>query len=313
MPRTAVLLTMLVALGPWDPCFAQSFGTLTILEGEALVLRGSGRLHAIEGLRLAAADIVEIGDSGFAQIELGDKSRLLLGPKARLLLNASAPKQKAELSAYLLGGWVKLIGSSREPQSNTAALELRSPRFDIPAARADIVVQINAEQADVFVESGAVRIVERGPSANAQPLELKQGQHYSRRNTEKALLQVGPQRAFVAALPRAFRDPLPSRIAQFAGKEIAAKPAPDFTYADVEEWLKADPAVRRPLVTRWRHKSRDAAFRGGLIANMAAHTEWDRILFPEKYLPKPPPPPAAMYERQATNPSIQYRQSGESR
>jgi hypothetical protein len=43
-------------------------------------------------------------------------------------------------------------------------------------------------------------------------------------------------------------------------------------------------------------KARDPAFRSALIANLRSHPEWDPILFPEKYKPKPPPeepePPA---------------------
>lgn len=312
MPRSVALVLTLLALSPWGNSAAQAFGTVTILEGDALVLRGPGRVHAIEGLRLVAADIVEMGDKGFAQIELGDKTRLLLGPNARVLVNASAPKQKPELTAYALGGWFKLIGTSREPQSNTPALEFRSPRFALPTTRADIVVRMTAEQIDVFAESGAAQLLERAAPAAAQPIEIKPGQHYFRKGNEKASVRAGAQPALVAEMPRAFRDSLPARIVQFAGKDIVAKTAPDFTYEDVADWLKGDPNVRRPLVARWRHKSREPAFRNALIANMAAHMEWDRIVFPEKYLPKPssPPPLAPRFDRTApdpTNPSNQYR------
>ncbi len=308
MPRTAALLLTLVALSPWASCVAQVFGTVTILEGEALVLRGPGRVHATEGLRVQATDIIEMGGKGFAQIEFGDKSRLLLGPNARALFNASSARHKPEHSLYALSGWFKLIGSGREPQANVPGLELRSPRFDIPPAAADVVVRINADEVDVFSERGATRLIERSGQAVSQPIDIKAGQHYSRKGNEKATIRTGPQQTFVADLPRAFRDSLPARASLFAGKEIVAKSAPDFGYGDVEPWLKADPNVRRPLVARWRHKSRDPAFRAALIANMAAHLEWDRILFPEKYLPKPPPPstPAAAFERPGRAPSNQY-------
>lgn len=300
MPRTAGLILVLLALGPWATCAAQPFGTITILEGEAMVLRGPGRVHALEGLRLAAADIVEVAEKGFAQIELGDRIRLLLGPQARVLLQAAPSKQKPEPpSVYAIAGWFKLVGSGRDPQANLPALQLRSSRFELPAARADVVVRISAEQIDAFAESGTARLLDRISPTATQPLELKPGQHYSRKMAERGAVQLGPPQAFVAAMPRAFRDSLPARIGQFANKEIVAKAAPDFSYEEVEAWLKADPQVRRPLVARWRHKSREPAFRAALIANMAAHMEWDRILFPEKYLPKQPPPPAALLERTA--------------
>ena len=40
---------------------------------------------------------------------------------------------------------------------------------------------------------------------------------------------------------------------------------------------------------RLRARAQDPEFRKALIANMRFHPEWDRILFPEKYLPKPVP------------------------
>ncbi|MFG5408014.1 hypothetical protein ABXN37_07630 [Piscinibacter sakaiensis] len=46
-------------------------------------------------------------------------------------------------------------------------------------------------------------------------------------------------------------------------------------------------------MNRWRPLARPGAFRDALVANMAAHPEWDRVLFPEKYLPRPVTPPAA--------------------
>jgi hypothetical protein len=207
-----------------------------------------------------------------------------------------------------LSGWFKLVGTSREPQPNVRWLAFRSPRFELPTVAADLVVRINADQIDVFAERGAARLIERSAAATGQPMEIRAGQHYTRKANEKAVVRTGPQQAFVADLPRAFRDSLPPRIGLYAGKEIAAKPAADFVYGDVEGWLKAEPSVRRPLVARWRHKSRDPAFRAALIANMPAHLEWDRILFPAKYVPKPPPAlsPAAIAERSERAPSNRY-------
>jgi hypothetical protein len=76
------------------------------------------------------------------------------------------------------------------------------------------------------------------------------------------------------------------RGGRYREQVVKPKDAPDFAYADVERWLKSEPAVRKPLMQRWRAKAREPAFRSALIANLSAHPEWDPILFPEKYLPK---------------------------
>ena len=61
-------------------------------------------------------------------------------------------------------------------------------------------------------------------------------------------------------------------------------------------WLSAEPALRSHFAMRWRALARQPDFRAGLVANMRSHPEWDRIVFPEKYLPKRPSrAPAANY------------------
>jgi hypothetical protein len=57
--------------------------------------------------------------------------------------------------------------------------------------------------------------------------------------------------------------------------------------------MQAEPALRRPLMSRWRGKLQEPAFRAAVAAHMSAHPEWDPILFPEKYRPKEPVRPAA--------------------
>jgi hypothetical protein len=51
--------------------------------------------------------------------------------------------------------------------------------------------------------------------------------------------------------------------------------------------LKAESPFRRQFIERWRGKARDSEFRRALVANLSSHPEWDPVLFPEKYLPKP--------------------------
>jgi hypothetical protein len=93
--------------------------------------------------------------------------------------------------------------------------------------------------------------------------------------------------AFVAEMPRPFRDSLPLRMDKFRDREVAPRAAPDFAYADVEPWLKSETPCRRQFIERWRTKARETEFRRALISNLPSHPEWDPVLFPEKYLPKP--------------------------
>jgi hypothetical protein len=256
-------------------------GLVTILDGDALVYRGTGRLQAAEGVRLAAGDIVHTGPGAFMQVELPGDAVAQLGPDTQLML-APVAARMPERSLYLLSGWVKLTRPA------AAGFELRSPWADLPPADSVLVLQSTPAQQRLFVERGEVKLVERGAGAADAPVLLKATQTYLRKPGVPGQPNApGVMAGIVKDMPPGYRDTLPRRAAKWKDKPVSPRPAPDFAYADVEPWLKAEVPLRKPLVRQWRAKARDAAFRSALIANLPAHPEWDPILFPEKYLPKP--------------------------
>src|SRR5215471_2909840 len=113
MLRAWILVAALAA--PWTSNAADPSGIITILEGDALVYRGTGRVLAVEGLRLLSGDIVETGASTFAQIELPDQSVAQFGPGTRVLFNAGTTKGKTERWMYVMDGWTKLTGAKHDP------------------------------------------------------------------------------------------------------------------------------------------------------------------------------------------------------
>ena len=96
---------------------ADTSGTITILEGDALIYRGMGRLHAAEGVRLAAGDIIETAPSTFMQLELPDQTVAQFGAATRVMLGSAAARGKSERWLYLLEGWAKLSGINRNATS----------------------------------------------------------------------------------------------------------------------------------------------------------------------------------------------------
>jgi hypothetical protein len=86
---------------------------VTLLESQAKLLRGTARFSLAEGVRLQAGDLLEVPDSGIAQVQCVDGTRFSVGPQSRLQVGtpaASAARglagDKAALSGfYLLQGW----------------------------------------------------------------------------------------------------------------------------------------------------------------------------------------------------------------
>jgi hypothetical protein len=255
-------------------------------------------------VRLAAGDIVETAPSTFAQVELADQSVAQFGPATRVMFAESGPRQKPGRFLYLMDGWLKWIGAKREAAA-AAGFDLHAPQFEIPAGPATVTLHSLPASLDLFVESGSIRLNERQAGGNAGgTVALKSGDFYQRKFPTRGTVAGVAAPAFVADVPRPFRDSLPPRLDRFRERAVQPKDAPAFAYADVEAWLQAEPAVRRPLMQRWRSKAQESAFRAALVANLRAHPEWDPILFPEKYKPKEPPRPTTPIGRAASDVAV---------
>jgi hypothetical protein len=276
-----MLAAALVAAG--SAVAADVAGTVTILEGEALITRLAGRLRAAEGVRLQIGDIVETGDAAFVQVELVDQTVLQMGARSRVMVGGPV-RYKAERTLYALGGWFKLSNARKD--GNVRAFEFRSPGIEIGLLPGVVVMQLKPNEVTLFAERGDLKLVER-PGGTA--VGVRQGQTYRRAGSPRGTVSGSAPAALVAEMPKAFRDSLPLRADKYRERDVAPRPAQDFVYADVEPWLKTESPFRRQFIERWRSKARDRAFRSALISNLSSHPEWDPVLFPEKYLPKPKP------------------------
>jgi hypothetical protein len=281
---------------------AEPPAVVTLLEGQAALLRGTVRYALAEGVRLQSGDIVELGDKGAALIEFADGAELSLGPRARFYIGALSPraaKGGGISDFYLMQGWVKLASGK-----SAAPLRITTPVFGVGTADATAVIQIADGEGAMFVETGEVRVAEGFVKASpTSPVRLRGGEFFSRKADQKGATAARPTPAFIAAMPRAYVDNLPSRIGKYKDREANPRATGELTYADVEMWLKAPPEIRRPLMQRFIPKANDLAFRQGLVANLRSHPEWDPILFPEKYKPKEPPEPKAVQDAGVRRPS----------
>lgn len=260
---------------------------LTIVDGDAQVIRESVRFTAVEGLRLEAEDLVHTADAArVVRIEFGDGSAVDLGPATRVQLQ---PRLAAEngpdrpVRLYAMNGWLKL---------SRGGTGLSSPRLDVTEAAGAVVLRLVDDKVFAFVESGSVRLSERSAVRAPLALALQEGESYSRQGDEAGTTAARPPGALLQSMPRAFTDSLPMRASRFQDLTVAPGPATEIAYTDVAPWINGERALRHGFVQRWRAKARDPQFRGALVAELAAHPEWDRTLFPEKYAPPKPRPTA---------------------
>ena len=288
MLRTFVL--MLLWCCPAWGFGAPTVGVATIVDGEAVLIRETSRSALAEGVRMQAGDIVEsAAAAGIVRLEFANGAVLDLGPDTRVLLmpRFHAERRQRPAFVYLLQGWTKLEVPAPAPAPVPG---IAAAPVDALTAAGSSVERVAGAEVGVFQESGQGSVVE--PAAGRAPIvrALRAGESYTYRDA-KGAVAPRPAPQFLEALPRAFRDTLPRRADRFTGPERAPKPLPALRYADIEAWLKAEPALRLALVPRWQRLAATADFRKALVSNLREHPEWERILFPPKPSPNAPPNP----------------------
>lgn len=292
--RISTLWAGALACVPWWAMAAPPWATATIVDGDAQLVREAVSHTLSEGVRLSREDIVHTGAATrMVRVEFADGVIYDLGPETRLMLAPPArARGKTMARGYLLQGLVKVGLPSSKAADETL---LVSPLLELSSVARGAVVKVGPNEAAVFAESGDAALAERRDGRPQSPLSLRNGQFYQRVGDGRAQVTGRPAAAFIQALPRPFLDTLPSRLARWSARETTPRRTGALAYADAQPWLDAEPALRAAFVTRWRGLARDPDFRAGLLADMSAHPEWDRVLFPEKYRPKPPaaPLPAA--------------------
>ena len=289
MIRPALLATLLLMIAAGSPGADAPLGLVTIVEGDVSVMRGTHEHAVAAGLRLQAEDIVRTGaGTRLARIELDDGTVLDLGPQTDLLLQPrvlAAPAERAA-SAYLLRGWLK-IGTPADAGGSDVAIA--SARLDVAGLAGQVVVRALPQASLVFVEGGRAEVIERANGKAIATQALRDGDAFALRAALPGALLRRPPPDLMEGVPRAFVDPIPRRAARWQGRTVAPGPGHAIEYSDASPWIHAETLLRPTFVKRFATLARDRRFRASLVAELPAHPEWDRTLFPEKYRPKPPP------------------------
>lgn len=267
-------------------CYGAEVGVVTILDGNARILRGATWYKLVEGARVQDGDLIDAPDRAQVQVELATGPIVnFVGPTS-LLAVASGTREGARAAPaemYLPSGWVKL--SAKPPG---AALRVRTAAGALSAADAVAVVHASSDALEAFVEAGNAKMLEPGKSgADGAAHDVKSGD-FALRAADRPFATAGaPPQSFVAAMPRPFRDALPARAAQY--QVVRAQLAADrpISYVEAEPWLTGP--YRRMFLKRLQPRLSDPDFRAPVMAKLQAYPEWQAVLAP----PPPEPPPKA--------------------
>ena len=269
-------------------CYGADVGVVTILDGNARLLRGTSWHKLIEGVRLQDGDVIDAADAQ-VQIELSAGPIVnLVGPAELFAASAGSRegKQLAPAEMYLTRGWLKLA-----VKQGGVALRVRSPAAAITTGDGVAVMHVAPEALEAFVERGdTTRLTEPGKGAAEGAAHEVKGGEFAIYASDRPFATAGaaPQK-FVAAMPRHFRDPLPNRAALYQVSRVQLVADRPITYAEAEPWLSGP--YRRAFLKRLQPRLADAEFRGPVMAKLQAYPEWHDILVPPEPKDKAEAPP----------------------
>lgn len=272
---------LLLALVVFSSAQAQTTGKLTYVEGQVQVIRGAQALAAVAGLPLESSDIVETGSNAYVLLEFGNGMRLALGGDTRLMLRSLGSSKDGTVEFATLGGWLKAQSGTAEKDPG---YRIDTPTLSVRSSDASLVLRVGAETNALFVESGAATaaVLDRRGRAGTSKA-LRRGNFLTQPADHSLVVRERPGQEFVAALPRPFRDPLPDLLDHFRNRPVNVRILGDADYASAGPWLQGPRTWRAGLVPRFSSRARDPEFRRGLVENLKLHSEWSRILYPERY------------------------------
>jgi hypothetical protein len=243
---------------------------VSMLDGDATLLRDGTRYALAEGVRLQAGDLLMTGpQTHLLRVEFPGGLGVAFGPASRAMLTPDLGDDMRG-GVYLLSGWAKLAA----PSGVSGAI--RSPLADTDTTGGALILSVQPDAAQAFAESGPSRVQSRVP--DAPPQALKSGEMLALpAGGAKPVLSKGVSQAFVQAMPRAFMDSLPSRLSAFPA-DVPPHRLGDMSYADAQPWIDAEAPLRRVFAERWRRLAADPQFRAGLVAGLKSHPEWATIL-----------------------------------
>jgi hypothetical protein len=265
---------------------AADAGIVTIVEGRARVLRDTTWYKLVPGARFREGDILVATGTGQVQVELFAGGTFNLGAPGSIFaatLPIVGDKLVGVAEVALPDGWLKLVATA--PASG---VRVQFSATTLTATEAIVVMHAQPASTELFVESGTAKIAEAAAGGGKSPVltEVKAGEFAAQSGDRPVRAERRAPAAFVTAIPRQQIDPLPALAARFKAAKVQLVADQEVTYAEAEPWL-AGP-YRKMFLKRFEPRLKDRDFRAAVDAHIAHYPEWDRILHPEKYMPKVP-------------------------
>jgi hypothetical protein len=247
---------------------------LTLMDQPLRILRDLSVYKGVLGVHIQKDDIVET-DAGYAQIEVSDDMLVALAPATKVYFIQFG---KSGVELLVLRGWVKL---NNKRSAVNGAVNILSELMSVTLENGATTIHVGEGKAEVFAEDGGQNVAQVDAHGKVgRYVKVGREQYALRLDGQTVRVLPRPSREFMASVPIAFRDPLATAPDRLKGGKVVALKLHEATYSDVAPWLRADLAVSKKLVARYRARLSDGIFRKALDDELGQSSEWKSILHP---------------------------------
>jgi hypothetical protein len=221
---------------------ASAAPTVTIVEGPGSVVSGAAAYIATPGMRLQTCDIVRTGAQAIVQLEDEDGGQILIGPDSLFVVDLPQGGEGVVGPHFLISGWAKVTAPKRP---KPLPYQINSPHFEVSTPAGVVALRVGTDGGEFFVELG-----DATATAASARTAVTAGHLYARKaGSGRGALADNLKNAFVQAMPRAFRDTLPTRLAVVKANNPRPRPAPDYNPSDAQGWLRSAPELQACVVS----------------------------------------------------------------
>src|ERR1700753_1757489 len=115
-PVSRRLLAALLATCAVAASAAPGMPLVTVLDGDATLLRDGARFALAEGVRLKAGDLLATGhQTKLLRVEFPAGPGIALGPDSRAMVTPNLGGDSSRAGIYLLSGWAKVAAPAGAP------------------------------------------------------------------------------------------------------------------------------------------------------------------------------------------------------
>lgn len=241
---------------------ADTVGVVTLVEGEAGLIRDTGYFSLEEGVDVDDGDVIETTPGSRTQLEMIDGSLFELGPASKFYLSdyrLRKDKSIASAALSLVRGWLRFAtggiaaDDSYQINTTTATIGIRGTEG---------IVEADDVGSNLLLEKGLIEFFEVDDTGTLGASRLVKAGEFAGREHGKRISHLSSAPAkFRERLPKQFKEKHRRLKGKLKREGVTPRKLRNAEYDDLRPFLTANPRARAKLTERFKSKFKEPKFR----------------------------------------------------